>query len=699
MALSRRRFLKGLGWTSAGLVMVGGLSYAYPQFPALPYRGAPNASDAAAWLRLTPDGIIEVVIPRAEIGQGIAVSLCQIVAEETGFPLKRIRAIHPRTDLLPPARATVGSDSIKDFGPLLAFAAAALGALLKREGVVDGAPPVGGWAKIAARPRLIDAQAVEGASPVSFRAGAVRRIVGTSQPTDQIRAIVTGEAPLYVDDIRLPGMAFATALRAPWLGARLQDADDAAARKLTGYLGLHRVGERAFIAAETRGALERAAAAITPKWTGSAVADIAVSEAVDIDRGLSSGPLEHVIQKAEFEADGRFDLDLRLDVCMAAHAPMEPRAAVAQFDADGKLEVWTGSQDVTFVRRVLAKALGLAEAGITVIGCRVGGGFGGKTICAVELEAALMARMLRRPTKVQWSRLDEFREAFHRPPSSHRIRARLTPDGKLDAWHHAFRSGHVIFTSSAMGPVLQFATSFVGDPGVLRGAISPYPSTKSRLEFEDVRLPVDTGPWRGLGAAPNVWAIETAIDQLARQHSEDPVMLRKRLIGPQWPRLVRTLDRVATLANWSSLRSTTERGYGVACGIYKEMSYAAVIAEVTREAGRVRVTGLWCAHDCGQMVNPDQVKAQIEGNLVWSIGMALGEELTLSGGHIAQSNFADYATPRFSDVPKMQIDMVDAGDAPSGAGETAIIAGTAAITNAIAAMTGKPVTRLPYKNA
>jgi CO/xanthine dehydrogenase Mo-binding subunit len=696
VALSRRSILKGLGWATAGLVVTAGGAYGVSRRLALPYRGAPTSADASAWLRLTPEGLIEIVMPRAELGQGIAVSFRQVVAEETGFPLERIRALLPRTDLLPPARATVGSDSVRDFAPLLASAAAALAAVLKRAGVVDGKAPPAGFDALAASPRLIDAAAIGKAVPVSLKPGA-KWMVGTEPPTDAICAIVTGNEQLYADDVRLPGMVFGAVLRSPRLGATLSSVDDAKARTLPGYLGLHRLGEAVLVAAQSRSALERVLAALTSKWSGGLSDDANLGLAIDIDHGLSQGVLEHVRSDARFTETEAFDLDLRFEVPLAAHACMEPRTAVARFDEGGRLEVWTGTQDVTFVRAALAQHLGLSRDLVTVIGCRVGGGFGGKTLCNVELEAALLARALGCPVKVQWTRLDEFREAFHRPPSSHRIRARLASDGTLDCWHHAFRSGHVMFTSAAMGPVLQFATSFVGDPGVLRGAIPPYAVARSRVEFEDVRLPVHTGPWRGLGAGPNIWAVETAIDQLARLRNEDPIAFRKRLVAPQWPRLGRALDRVAALAGWPALRSSPTRGYGVACGVYKEMSYAAVVAEVTREGERMRVTRLWCAHDCGLMLNPGQVRAQVEGNLVWGIGMALHESLTLAEGTLAQTSFADYPLPRFSDVPEMTIELIDEGEAPTGAAETAIVAAAPAITNAIAAMTGRPVLELPWR--
>jgi CO/xanthine dehydrogenase Mo-binding subunit len=693
MAPSRRKFLKGLGWSLAGLTVVAGGAFAFAPRPVLPYRGAPTGQDAAAWLSLRPDGHIELLMPRAEMGQGIAIAFRQIVAEETGFPLDRIVALPPRTDRLPPARATVGSDSVKDFGPLLARAAAVLGEQLSAAGVVEGARPPGGWGALTTRPSLIDAGRIEAVRPRAFAAG--RRVAGTPAATDDIRAILTGSEPLYADDIRRPGMVFARRLNAPRLGAVLAGVDDGAARGLPGYLGLHVFGAESFIAAETRGALARAHAALSQDWSGGTLTQAAIDWAIDIDRVRAAGDLNHVVRGDSLADNQPFDIDLRLDVPMAAHATMEPRTAVAEFTADGRLDIWTGSQDVGFVRASLADALAIEAERITVHGCRLGGGFGLRTICTVEREAALMARQLGRAVKVQWSRADEFQEAFHRPPSSHRIRARLAADGTLADWHHAFASGHVIFTSAAMGPGLQFATSFVGDPGVRRGAEPPYAAARMRVEFADIRLPVLTGPWRGLGAAPNAWAIETAVDALARAKGLDPLALRRRLIAPQWPRLARALDRVAVLAGWTELRSTRERGYGLACGIYKDMAYAAVIAEVERDGSGFSVRRLWCAHDCGVMINPDQVRAQVEGNLVWSLGMAMGEQLTVMGGHVGPASLDLYGLPRLSSVPDMMIELVEGGEAASGAGETAIVAGTAAITNAVAAMTGRTVTRLP----
>jgi CO/xanthine dehydrogenase Mo-binding subunit len=696
MAATRRRFLKALGWTAAGLTVVGGGFYLADPIPALPHRRLTTPEEAAAWLSLRPDGFIEVAMPRTEMGQGIGASFRQVVAEETGFPFDRIRTVQPNTDRIAPVRATVGSDSIKDFGPILARTAAAFGTILKTQGIVEGAEPKQGWAEFVKVPRVVDAASIQASKPISFETGAPRRVVGKSFPTDQIQDIVTGRNPVYAGDIRLPGMVYGSVLRPPKLGATLVWTNDRAARQMPGYRGLFDIDGRTFVAADTRGGLERALDAIEPQWTGGDASQREIDSAIGIDAALALGALEHTLIDGDLSGGEPYDVDVALTVPMAAHAFIEPRTAVARYER-GRLDMWTGTQDVTFVKAFLCKALQMPPDKVTVHGMRTGGAFGGKTICKVEYDAALLARRLNQPVKIQWTRLEEFREGFHRPPSQHRLRMRYGGSNGLMAIHHAFRSGHVIFTSAAMGPAIQYATSFIADPGVGRGAVPPYDAAKMRVEFEDVSLPVDTGPWRGLGAASNVWAIETAMDMLAKTHNEDPYLFRRKLIGKKWPRLRRALESVATLANWTELKSGPNLGYGIACGIYKDMAYSATVAEVENNDGAIRVRRFWSAHDCGQMVNPDQVRAQIEGNLIWGLGMALSEELTLSDGHIGATNLTEYAIPRFSDIPDMTIDMIEGGDAPSGAGETAIVAAAAAVTNAIAAMTGSYVTTLPWK--
>ncbi|MGQ2905982.1 MAG: molybdopterin cofactor-binding domain-containing protein [Neoaquamicrobium sediminum] len=714
--LSRRRFLTALGWGAAGITVVAG-GAAWALMPTLPPRNAPTTADAAAWLSLRPDGFVELYSTRAEMGQGISMGLRQVAADELGVGADRVRLVQPNTSLVPVARSTVGSDGMRETGVLVARAAAALAGAVLREaaqrlgrpfadlqlapdGVASDGKTILTFEELGAgTPLLVTVEDVESATPRLLVGRGGRREVGRAHPTHDIDAIVTGSHPLYADDIRLPGMVFGAVVRPQTLGGRILGIDASECGSIPGYIGLYQEGNFAGLIASRRGALAQAISLlVVEEEEGPNIGSAAIAAMVDV--GNASGALEHSVLDAGDTSSGPVDVDLTLTVPHAAHASIEPRTSIARFGENGGLDVWTGTQDPFFVRDSLADEFGLDRDKVVVHGMRMGGGFGARTIVAAEIEAARLAKLCGRPVKVQWSRSDEFRAGFHRPPSSHRIRLSADAAGRITNWHHAFRSGHIIFTSAAMGPGLQLATSFVADPGVARGSIPPYAADASRVEFQDVRLPVKTGPWRGLGAAANHWAIETAIDALAQAKGIDPLDMRLKSIKPEHARLSTVLTEVAEMAGWASRpKDSRNEGWGLACGIYKDMSYAAAVARVTRSDGGYTVSGLWCAHDCGLVINPDQVRAQVEGNLVWGIGMAFKEELVVADGRILPESFFDYPLPVLSDVPNIEIRLIEGSSEPTGAGETAIVCGTAAVTNAIAAMTGRTVTALPVKAA
>lgn len=684
-SISRRGLLR-LGGACLTIAFLPGCA-----LPVIPKRPKADLGAAMGWIRFA-DGRYTLFIPRVEMGQNILTALKQIACEELGVGWDEVDARLPHTGQIARVRATVGSESVKDFALPLAQACATL-----REAMERGLHQ--GELKPVERPA---------AQLRSLMRGQGRKHVGRAARIEHGAAIVRGQ-PLFAADVRLPGQLFGRVLRAPaspGLRSMPKSLDETAARAVPGFVALVRdealtLGAAAGvgIVARTPSALGRIEAALAVQWQvegGFGQADI--DQAIDIDRRLTTpGSLAKQVHDDRIDAAGAWNVDLRIDIPVAAHAPIEPRAAVAAFAADGSLQVWVGSQDVFYQRDVLARRLGLDEGRIIVHGQRVGGGFGGKTLCTVELEAAVLARAAKAPVKVQWTRAQELAQAFHRPPSSHRLRARLD-GGRLAQWWHGLASSHILFTNAVLPAWLQRITDFSGDDGVARGAALPYRTVARRTEFDLVRLPVFTGPWRGLGAGPNGFAIESAIDECARQAGADPV--RFRLDHAEDPRLARVLSRAASAARWGAAPPSTpgvRRGRGVACGIYKAMSYAAVVADVAVDTatGRVQVTRMVCAHDCGLVVNPDQVRAQCEGNLVWGLGMVLVERLPLEGSRVAAQTFAESPIPRTGEVPPMDIVLVDEGDAPSGAGETAIVASGAAIANALHDAIGLRLQRLP----
>jgi isoquinoline 1-oxidoreductase beta subunit len=671
--LSRRGVLQLAG---AGLTVA---LFAGCALPVIPRRPAPSLDDALGWIRHDGGGRYTLWLPRVEMGQGILTALKQIACAELGVGWEAVDARLPDTATIARVKASVGSDSMKDYALPLAQACALL-----REAVARGGFPS------------------PGAVPPPLRWPGAQRPDLRQPPLEQGRAIVTGQ-PLYVADVRRPGMLFGRVLhapRSPEFASAPRAFDEAAARAQPGFVALvqdERLEQgRARglgLVATTPGALDRIERALAVQWTQASAAGDA---AVDIDARLAAaGRLPHAVHDDAVPPEGAWDIDLRFDIPPAAHAALEARAAVAEFDAAGRLQLWVGSQDVFYQRDVVARRLGLADDEIIVHGLRVGGAFGGKTICTVELEAAVLASAVGRPVKVQWTRAQEFAQGFHRAPSSHRVRVRLHR-GRLRHWWHAFTSAHILFTNAAMPPWLQSVSRFVGDAGVARGAQLPYRADLRETRFALQRLPLLCGPWRGLGAGPNHFVVESVIDECARRTGQDPLAFR--LAHVEDARLARVLRRVAAIAGWGAAAPGDRVGRGLACGIYKGMSYAAVIADVALAAdGRARVLRLWCAHDCGRVVNAGQVKAQCEGNLVWGLGMVLVEALRFEHGRVAAASFADSPIPRWGDIPEMHIDLVDAGDPPTGAGETALVAAGAAIANALRAAGGPRLTTLPYR--
>lgn len=715
--VSRRKFLKGMGWGSAGLsVFVSGCSHLNP-IPPLPHRSDPTAEDASIWLSLRPEGQVEIVSPRSEMGQGISTAIKQIIAEEMKIDISQVRYINPRSDRMPSVKATVGSDSIMSFGPLIASAAAALAEELDLRaravyGLKTGQYRLKSGQLFAENGQAYDLlpllsptfvlspESIENSKPCSFDSEHVKNTVGKSVLAHDILPIVTASQAVYVDDLSLPNMLHARLVTSPYLNARLLKVSDEKVRSIPGYLGLINEDELTAVVAQSRSILDHVLESLNVEWEPHSVNQETIDQAISIQTALDRGDLEHGENDGNIAQNDPFDVDLTLTVSMAAHASMEPRTAIAYYDenAETSLEVWTATQDVTLTHKNLVQEFSLSEEMIKVHNMRVGGGFGGKVISRIENDAAKISREFGKPVKLQWTREDEFIRGYHRPPSEHRIRARLNSDGQIESWWHAFTSGHVIFSSAFLPPWMQGLTSFVADKGVKRGAIPPYEIANRRIEFEDVRIPVNTGPWRGLGATPNCWAIETAVDELARKNKIDPFEFRLNQLQQSQPRLRKVLMAVSSLCNWKTRVATETVSYGIACGIYKDRSYSATVAEVKRKPDSTfQVTSLWSVHDCGMVVNPDMVRAQIEGNLMWGIGTVFNEQLVIEDNGLSASNFDGYEWASFQDTPDITIELVGQDAQPTGAGEAAIVSAAASVTNAISAMTGKAVLQLPIK--
>ncbi len=682
--MDRRAFLKVGG---AGLfALIGAGVGVYSQIPVIPARPDPDLSDAASWITYR-EGRYTLTIPRAEIGQNIATAMKQIACTELDAAWDLVDVVLHDTDRAG-LKPTVGSESVQLFTEPLAQACAAL-----RDAILEGRST--GEVKVTARP----------ISALKVFQG--RGSVGRSPEIAQGLEIVTGQ-PLYAADVDLPGMRFGRVLRAPAsteVQSRPLAWDVNAAQAVPGFVAIVEevgpaIGQAVGlgIVAERPGALDAIADALAIEWDiGTDHPRTDIEMVLDVDRALDKGDLPHIAVNGA-PKDGPWDVDLRFDIPAAAHAPIEPRAAVADW-RDGDLKLWAGTQDAFYIRDFVADAFGLSTERVLVQTTRVGGAFGAKTICTVEAEAAALAMAVKAPVKVQWTRQQEYALAFHRPPSSHRIRARLK-DGQISDWNHNQVSSHIMFTAAVVPSWMQAGTDlFAGDGGVERGMVLPYRLGQAHAAYDAVRLPIHTGPWRGLGAGPNALVTESVIDEAARLAGADPLEFRLAHIDD--PRLANVLRAVGDLSDWSNTPQTTSRGErrvgrGVACGIYKGVSYAATVAEVTVEPdGYTTVARIWCTHDCGLVLNPSQVEAQCEGNLLWSLGLVLSDYLPTDQRRVVAEYFSDAPIPRLTETPEIFVSLIESSAPPVGAGETAMVSGPGAIANAIRAATGRRLESFP----
>jgi len=723
LSLSRRRFLQATGWTAAGvtLIYLGRRSV----LSRLPSFDIPAEDAGAAWLQIQPDGRCRMFCPRAEMGQHASIGLAQIAAEELNVAVEDIDVRFPDVSQIPQVILTAGSMSLALFSEPTARAAAALREVMRERAaeragtdpaaVADG---VAGflladgrsltYADLAAgEPVILDSWKVPEAPLYSFDARRPHRQIGRSAAPPQLEQIVTG-APVFASDVRLPDMLFGRSARPVARNARLVSVDDARAKRVLGLVQVVIDYERDFagVVCESPGSVDAAIDALSVSWELPAPFDQpTIDELIDVDAALARRDLEHTPLDDRFDPEPAWDLDLRLEVQLQSHAMQEPRAAVAHVTrTHGResAEIWTGSQDLWVIQRYAARELGISKDRVTVHAHRMGGAFGGREHYDVERDAVRLARAVGRPVRVQWSREDEFRAARNRPSSTHRVRLKADEQGRLTDWWHAFVSGHIIFARERLPSWLLPAARLIGDLGVARGSLPPYAASRKRVEYEDIDLPIDLGTWRSLGAAPNTFAIESAIDELARLRNLDPVEFRLMNLPPEHDRLAVCLRKTRQLAEKAALPAGTGVGRGYACGIYDENSFVAASADVRVDAasGDIRVLRMCCVQDVGLAVNPDQLEAQIQGNLIWGLGMALMERVEIGQSEITSLNFDRYAIPRIQDAPEFDIEIVDQRSIPpAGAGETTVIVGPPAIANALSRAIGRRYTALPLRSA
>ncbi len=645
-------------------------------------RGA-APTPISAWLHIAKDGRVTVYTGKTEVGQNIRTSLSQAVADELHVPVGSIEMVMADTDLTPYDMGTFGSRTTPTMAPQLRSAAAAA-----REALIDLA--VAQWQVDRTLLTTSEGSVHHAATHRSLSYGALCQgqqltqiigpevaltptagwtVAGTSVPKVDGHAFVTGRHD-YVSDIKRDGMLYGRVLRPTAFGAALQSVDLSKAQAMPGIVAFHE-GDFVAVAAPTRRDADRALAAITAEWKTTPQ-----SSEHELFPLLHPGYTPH---SANEDPDVRSPgasptVDRKMHamytVAYIAHAPLEPRAAVAEWTGD-RLTIWTGTQRPFGVRTDLAQALGVPENRVRVIVPDTGSGYGGKHTGEAAIEAARLARAAGKPVKIVWTREEEFTWAYFRPAGVIEVSATAKADGTLTEW---------AFDNYGSGP---------------SGIRSPYDVPGQRADYHSAPSPLRQGSYRGLAATANHFARESHMDDLAHACGIDPLAFR--LKNSKDERLTAVLRAAAQKFGWDTRKAVPGRGFGIAGGTEKG-SYVATCAEIgwDKASGEVRVTRAVVAFECGAVVNPVHLQNQVEGATIMGIGGALFEAIHFEQGKITNPHFAAYRVPRFRDAPAIEVVLVDRKDLPSaGAGETPIVAIAPAIGNAIFNATGRRLRSLP----
>lgn len=712
---SRRKFLISTGWLAVGTTVVFQSGCSLPSLPTL--RDNPE-EDAMGWIQVQPDNQIIFYMGKAEMGQGVLTGLTQLVAEELQIPPGKMSVRLPTTKDVKPVKMTVASESIQDLYLPVRKAAASLRETLRNMAarkfkmnedqiqLVEGGFRINATGKVLSfgeivrghqRIKLLDS------SKISLKPGK-GNMIGQSVPRLDIPAKIDGTAR-YTHDVSLPGMLWGAVLHPPVFGAYLKSAEAEEAEKLPGVVKVVISKDHNFVGvvAESDQISRDALGRIKAEWNIPKIwQQKDIDEILDIKQLKARGSSPHLVLQ-EGSAEKEFThahqkLELSFSTPFGAHAQMETHAAVADVTTES-VDLWVGSQDAFFQAKLAADITGLSKDNVTVHPTLLGGGYGGKVFMETTAEAVRLSHAVKRPVKVVWTREENLRHTYFRPPTRHHIRAGLDREGKVSSWHHELSSGLVIFgPGAASSKLMKWVTSFVADRGGSRGSLPPYDFLNQTIAYWDESLPVPTGPWRALGASVNAFAVESTMDELARMAKQDPLEFRlAHLKKEKHQRLKGVLQAVAKLSDWGKTLPDNV-GRGIACGIYNKKTLVAVVAQVrlNRKTGKIRLEKLYCAHDCGRVINPDSVKAQVEGNLIWGASMALVENLLLKDGKMEAVNFHQYPILRLSDAPDIEVVLVENPvHPPSGAGEPALMPTPAAIANAISSVAGKRITSLP----
>ena len=692
-SLTRRFFLKKSALTFTGLI----IGFTYEPESSLAVK-VENAEELGIWIRIAPDGSTTLIVPSSEMGQGVNTSLSMILAEELEADWQSVKTetapvnskyINPESNS---GQMTAGSSSVKGFWNPLRKAGAAVRLMLQKAAAQKWEIPIeecvaksGYIYRKNSSQKLSYGELAEAAGKIDIPSDPPLKnskdynLVGKSIKRIDIPSKTNGSAQFGID-VRLPEMMYATIRQSPVFGGEVLSYDEDAAKSIRGVKKVILIPNGIAVIADNTWRAKRGMEVLNLKFHGGKTIGL---ESQQVQKEL----LKALDDEGKTQIEANQVLDLEYEVPFLAHAPLEPMNCTANV-TENFCEVWVPTQSQGGCMDAAKEITGLDEEQIQIHTTYLGGGFGRRGETDFVKQSLILAKALGKPIKVTWMREEDMQHDFYRPASMSRFQIGLNKDGFPISWNNQLASPSIL--KRFFAPMAWFNI----DPLSTEGADEiPYVIEDFNIDYSEVDSGVPVGFWHSVGSSFNAFFTESAIDEAAHLAQQDQFDYRMKLLAGK-PRFQKVLEKVMRESKWGRI---LPKRHGLGISIHKTRgSIAGAVIEVSTDVnGMLNLNKAWIAIDCGKVINPNTVRAQMEGGFTFGLSATLGEEITLKDGRVEQSNFHDYSILRLKGSPEISVEIIESGNEIGGVGEVAVPLAAPALTNAIFSSSGRRIRSLP----
>ena len=692
-SLSRRVFLKKSALTFTGLI----IGFTYEPESSLAVK-VENVEELGIWIRIAPDGSTTLIVPSSEMGQGVNTSLSMILAEELEADWQSVKTetapvnskyINPESNS---GQMTAGSSSVKGFWNPLRKAGAAVRLMLQKAAAQKWEIPIeecvaksGYIYRKNSNQKLSYGELAEAAGKIDIPSDPPLKnskdynLVGKSIKRIDIPSKTNGSAQFGID-VKLPEMMYATIRQSPVFGGEVLSYDEDAAKSIRGVKKVILIPNGIAVIADNTWRAKRGMEVLNLKFHGGETIGL---ESKQVQKEL----LKALDDEGKTKIEANQVLDLEYEVPFLAHAPLEPMNCTANV-TDNFCEVWVPTQSQGRCMDAAKEITELDEEQIQIHTTYLGGGFGRRGETDFVKQSLILAKALGKPIKVTWMREEDMQHDFYRPASMSRFQIGLNKDGFPISWNNQLASPSIL--KRFFAPMAWFNI----DPLSTEGADEiPYAIEDFNIDYSEVDSGVPVGFWHSVGSSFNAFFTESAIDEAAHLAQQDQFDYRMKLLAGK-PRFQKVLEKVMRESKWGRI---LPKGHGLGISIHKTRgSIAGAVIEVSTDVnGLLNLNKAWIAIDCGKVINPNTVRAQMEGGFTFGLSATLGEEITLKDGRVEQSNFHDYSILRLKGSPEISVEIIESGNEIGGVGEVAVPLAAPALTSAIFSSSGRRIRTLP----